>query len=143
MKRLVLVVLAAILLMAGCNSGSTGKPTFDELVYDLTGGIAGFDQHLAISGDGAFQIAEQGKSGKSGKLSAAELKTVRDLVGALNWESIKEKYVDPKVADAMFEGLRVSIKDTTHKTLVGTAGAAPAELTELLAKLRQILTDHR
>lgn len=143
MQKLITMAIALALLVAGCATGGSGQANFDDLVYDLTGGIAGFDQHLAISSDGTFQIAEQGKNGKSGKLSADQFRAVKEAAAKVNFAALKEQYVDPKVADAMFEGIRVQIKDKTYKTVVGTGGAAPQELHYLLTELQKILTANR
>lgn len=143
MMRLLTIAIALALLVAGCATGGSGKAPFDDLVYDLTGGIAGFDQHMAISSDGTFQIAEKGKTGKTGKLTAEQFKTVKDLAAKVNFPALKEEYVNPQVADAMFEGLNVKVGDKTYKTVVGTGGAAPQELLDLTTQLRQILTANR
>lgn len=136
--RFVAIALSLLLLLVtGCSTQSAGG--FEELTYHYSGGIAGFDQRLALSSDGTFQIAQKGQAGKKGKIGAADLKAVSDLVAQVQWATLQEKYVDPKVADAIFQEVSVVMEKGNHTTLVGTGGAAPAELGQLLAKLKLIL----
>jgi hypothetical protein len=143
--RNVLGLLLALSLMlgAGCTPGKSGREGFKELAYSVTGGIAGFDQQLAIGSEGSFQTAEKGKPGKSGSLTAAELKTLRDLVGKVQWAAVAERYVDPKVADALMQTVTVNVGGKQYQTTVGTGGQAPAALMELLGPLQRIYAEHR
>jgi len=139
-RYLIALTLTLALLVTACGR-SSGQ--FGELVYSLTGGIAGFDQRMNISGDGAVQTAERGRPGKKGKLSAADLTALREAVAKVQWASLREQYVDPKVADAMFDGVTIKIGDKTYSTVVGTGGQAPGELNQLVELLKKIAAGHR
>lgn len=141
-KAMLLALVLVMALAAGCASQS-GSKAFKDLTYSLTGGIAGFDQRLTVKADGSFQLSEKGKAEKSGKLSDQERKALQDLAAKVKWASLEAQYVDPKVADAMMDGVKVTIGEKQYETVVGTGGQAPAELSQLLARLRQIMTDHR
>lgn len=144
MKRMVMLGLAlAALLTAGCNGLGSGKAAFADLVYTRTGGIAGFDQKLTLSSDGSYQITEKGKQGSSGKLPANLVKEVNALVQQVRWASVKSEYLDPKVVDAIYEGVTVKSGKDSYTTRVGTGGAAPPELTRLLGELNQLLSNYR
>lgn len=137
--RTFLALLAVVALaLAGCASGSSGK-AFRQITYSYTGGVAGFDQSIAISGNGTFQVAESGKPGRTGRLETADLKALRELVGQVSWGDVTEQYIDPRVADAIVEGLSVEAGKNTYRTRVGTGGQPPAELARLLGKLKTML----
>ncbi|HWI60532.1 MAG TPA: hypothetical protein VNT75_01700 [Symbiobacteriaceae bacterium] len=137
MRNYVALLLVAALLAAGC-ARTTGKQ-FRQIVYSYTGGVAGFNQSMVIRSDGSFELADQGKSGKKGRLSSAEVAHLRQLVNAVAWSDIQEKYIDPRVADAIMEGLTVEIGKNKYATVVGTGAQPPSELGQLMGKLKQIL----
>ncbi|HYF93686.1 MAG TPA: hypothetical protein VD969_15840 [Symbiobacteriaceae bacterium] len=138
MRNIVALLTIVALLAAGCASRSSGKQ-FRQLTYSYTGGIAGFNQSLVVTADGSFQMADRGKPGRAGRLPAAETRALRQLVDGVSWSTVDEQYVDPRVADAIFEGVTVQIGKSTYQTVVGTGGLPPAELARLLGKLKQIL----
>jgi hypothetical protein len=137
------VLVLVLAFAAGCASQSGSSKQFKDLTYSLTGGIAGFDQRIAVKADGSYQLSEKGKADRAGKLSDQERKALQDLAGKVKWAGLQAQYVDPKVADAMMEGVKVTIGEKQYETVVGTGGQAPAELSQLLAQLKQIMTDHR
>jgi|GEM_PF-3201652 len=137
MRKILALIAVCALLLAGCSSGASGKQ-FRQIAYSYTGGIAGFDQSMAVSANGTFQIAEKGKPGRTGQISTADLKALRQLVSSINWTNVEEQYIDPRVADAIVEGLSVDLGKSTYRTRVGTGGQPPAELAQLLGKLKQI-----
>jgi hypothetical protein len=142
MKRLVVLLVGLALALTGCFTRSSGKE-FRNLVFTVTGGIAGIDQRLTFTTNGAFHLTEKGRPTKTGRLSADELRTVKELAERVNWPALQEQYVDPEVADAIFDGVSIQLGNTTYKTMAGTGGQPPVELGALLSQLKQVLTDHR
>ena len=138
MRKMVAMLAILALLAAGCASRSSGKQ-FRQITYSYTGGIAGFNQSMVIAADGSFQVADRGKPGRAGRLSSAEVRALRQLVDGVTWAAVDAQYVDPRVADAIFEGVTVEIGKSTHQTVVGTGGQPPAEVGRLLGKLKQTL----
>ncbi|HLN65227.1 MAG TPA: hypothetical protein VK464_27210 [Symbiobacteriaceae bacterium] len=136
-----LVVLA--LVLTGCGASGSGRREFKSLVYTVSGGIAGLDQRLNITAGGTFQLAEKDRPAKTGTLTPAEFKAVQSLVAAVNWPALQQQYVNPRVADAIFEGVTVSLGAKSYTAVAGTGGQPPAELGALLSRLNQVLTDHR
>lgn len=143
MRKLGIWLVLLALVLTGCGASGSGKREFKSLVYTVTGGIAGLDQRLNITAGGTFQLAEKNRPAKTGTLTAAELKAVQSLVAAVNWPALEQQYVDPRVADAIFEGVTVSVGGKSYTVVAGTGGQPPAELGALLSRLNQILTDHR
>lgn len=137
MRKILALVAVCALLMAGCSSGASGKQ-FRQIVYSYTGGVAGFDQSMAITANGTFQIAEKGKPGRTGHIANDDLRALRQLVSSINWANVDAEYIDPRVADAIVEGLSVEVGQSTYRTRVGTGGEPPAELAQLLGELKQI-----
>lgn len=134
-------LLALAVALGGCLSPS-GAPKWDTLTYSRTGGIAGFDSQLTVSADGVYQVVDRGRHVASGKLSGAELKALRERVAAVKWGELAPKYVDPRVADAIFEGVSIQLETRGYTTMVSTGGTPPGELVQVLEVLRQILADH-
>lgn len=141
MRIFLALLLSVALVAAGCSSGS-GK-AFRQITYRYTGGVAGFDQSLSISANGAFQLTEAGKPDRSGRLSSDELKALRDLVGAISWGAVDEQYLDPRVADAIIEGVTVEIGKNVYQTKVGTGGQPPSELAQFLGKLKTLMDTNK
>lgn len=137
MRKILALLVVAALLAAGC-ARSSGKQ-FRQIVYSYTGGVAGFNQSMVVRGDGSFELSDQGKATKKGRLVTAEVTQLRQLVNAVAWTDLEEKYIDPRVADAIMEGLTVEIGKNQYVTVVGTGGQPPAELGQLMGKLKQIL----
>lgn len=132
--------LVLLLLVTGCGGGASGTGAFTELTYHVTGGIAGLDRQLIISGDGAVRFVESGRQVRTGRLTGAELKAVRELTGQVGWAGLKPSYVNPRVADSLFETVTVIFQGKTYETTVGTEGGAPDALLQLLAELAQLMT---
>lgn len=138
MQKIVALLAILALLAAGCSGRPSGKE-FRQIVYSYTGGIAGFDSTMAVSSDGTVQVAERGKPGRTGRLTSTELKALRQLVNSIVWADVREEYIDPRVADAIVEGLSVEFRSGTNRTRVGTGAQPPAEVAQLLGKLKLIL----
>lgn len=137
------VLLFLLALVAGGCSGTGGQtPKWSSITYSLTGGIAGFDQQLTVGNDGSFSVTNRGQKVSSGKLSAPELQSVRDGLAAVPWDRVASKYIDPRVADAMFESVATKLNGHDYTTEVGTGGTPPAELRQFLDTLHQILRNH-
>jgi hypothetical protein len=136
---------AALLLigMVGCSKPSVKPLTFDEVTYSQTGGIAGFDQRLTIRTDGSYQVSDRGKTTRTGKLTTIELGAVQKALALVDWPSVPAKYVDPRVADALFDSVTLKTSGKVYETVIGTGAVAPAELVNLMTQLKQTMTAHR
>lgn len=134
-----LAVLAAVLLL-GCR---TSGFAYDQIEFSITGGIAGFDQRYVIKSDGTFEQFEKGRVLQTNKLTGEELKGLKERMGKVPWAALQDKYVDPKVADAMFETIVLRTGSKSYKTTIGTGGTPPAELREVLDYLREALRNHK
>ncbi|MDF2626230.1 MAG: hypothetical protein K0R39_61 [Symbiobacteriaceae bacterium] len=141
MRIFLALLVSMALFAAGCSSGS-GK-AFRQITYSYTGGVAGFDQSITIAANGAYTLKEAGRPDRTGRLTSADIKSLRDLAGAISWGAVAEKYDDPRVADAIFEGLSVEVGKTVYQTKVGTGGQPPSEVAQLLGKLKTILDTHK
>ncbi|MGE5674935.1 MAG: hypothetical protein ACM3XM_13850 [Mycobacterium leprae] len=141
-KRLAALCFLTFMLTACSTESGQEELRFSRVSYHLTGGIGGFDRQIQIGSDGSFSITELGKPGPTGTLSTAEMNQLRKAIGRVDWGQINSRYVNPRVADAMFEALTVQIKGVEHRTLVSTGGLPPAELQAVTETLRQILDSH-
>lgn len=120
--------------MAGC--GASGKPSFTQLTYHLTGGVAGFDRHLSISAKGTYQLTESGRKPQTGTLPGRQVDQLFALVRSVGWAELDPRYLDPHVADAAYEELTVQVNGRGAQVTVGTGGSAPDPLRALLDYLR-------
>jgi hypothetical protein len=135
-----LVLVLVLALLAGCGR-STGAGTLVK--WRRTGGIAGLDQGLAIAPSGEVQAHTSGKLGPLDHLSRAESAELAKLLQAITPDSLRPAYVDPKVADAVFESVAVQAADQPWESEVGTGGSPPPELAALLAFLARLYEAHR
>lgn len=141
--RYVGVILAILaVLVSGCSQSKAF--TFQEVTYSLSGGIGGLDMQILIMSDGSYQATERGKPVKSGTLSGEEMQRLKQELASVDWSTIAPSYTNPKVADAMLEAIHLrGVGSRDYETVVGTGGAAPADLISLMAHLQQILKEHR
>ncbi len=128
-------LLAVVLLAAtGCGKESVSFP-FEEVRYTLSGGVAGFDRVLSVRPDGSYEIMDDGRSVRRGRLPGEHLRALKERLAAVDWLDLQPEYSDPKVADALFETVIVRTEMQKHETTVGTGGTPPAELSDLLVFL--------
>ncbi len=138
MRRLWLWVPVLALLLTGCGGEPSRGVAWTELTYHMTGGIAGFDRKVALSADGAFTVTERGRSPVKGKLSSGDLKRLKATIDAVPWRDLQPTYIDPKVADAILENIKILTPDKDFSVQVGTGGSPPAELNDLLKQLKAV-----
>jgi hypothetical protein len=136
-------LLLSLLLLTLTACSGAGADRLGPLTYGLTGGIAGFDQRLAVAPDGSFQLFDRAQVVRSGRLTGDEMARLRTLAARVPWPEMKSDYVDPRVADALFETITVQVGTVSYTTVVGTGGEPPAALSDLARYLRQLLEARR
>ncbi len=141
MKRMILALAAVALMVAGCGSGGAGS--FEQVVYHLSGGVAGLDQQLVIKGDGTFETSVRGRVNTSGTLPEDELEGLKERLRQIDWEAIQERYVDPGVKDALLDTVTVDFGGETRQFTVGTEAEAPEALVELIGYMKTLMARHR
>ena len=130
-------------------SGSNDKPKpvpYDKITYDVTGGVAGFQQKAMFAADGKFQVRDARPARTAdGQLTETEMAELVSRVAAVDWKSAKPSYVNPQVADSMDRHLTVVIGEATHKTVVGDGlkEKPPAPVAALLDYLGELGRRHQ
>lgn len=103
------------------------------VVFQVTGGIAGFHDKLVIMEDGHGTLA-QPANGIEFQLRDSELQTLNSILDQIAFGSLPSRYESPDKVDNLeymitHDGITVSVQD----------GAAPAELEPLIAFLNKII----
>ncbi|HLO04551.1 MAG TPA: hypothetical protein VK191_15685 [Symbiobacteriaceae bacterium] len=135
-----LVLLLVLALLAGCSRSSSSGTL---VKWRRTGGIAGWDQGLAIAPTGEVQAHTNGRLGPLGHLSPSESAELERLLQAIAPTSLRPSYDDPQVADAIFDSVAVQSTEVRWESQVGTGGKPPPELAALLAFLANLFDAHR
>lgn len=143
MIRAVGLLAIAVLLLMGCAQGSQAEVSFDQLQYVLSGGVAGFDRQLVLSPDGMFALVDRGKQVRTGQLSGPELQEAKRLLARLSWPALEPEYVDPQIADAIYETVRITEGARERAVRIGSGGQAPEQVTRLTAYLRKLYDSYK
>jgi len=143
-RALVVLLCACLFPAAGCSPEAAGTGAFTKVVYEVTGGVAGFDRHLAIAADGAFTLrARDGnRPDRSGNLTGREVRTLREAASQADWPASAGAYVDPSMADALIETIRIEVSGQEYQVVVGTGANPPPHVRPMLDQLRRVLAQH-
>lgn len=133
--------LLVLMILLGCSVGSTA-PEFSEVVYHLSGGIAGYNRQIAIAADGSFQVTDKGQPFVRGTLPDRTMKQLQAAMGDVSWVGVAPRYTDPRVADAIYEAITVKVGTKAYTVVVGTGSSPPRPVAVLASVLKQILADH-
>ena len=105
---------------------------------EITGGIAGIDDFLAVGSDGAGKLDTRQGTGRF-KLSKRRLKDLRARLSAARWLRLKSEYPSPGgTADAF----SYSILYHGHDVRTGDGAHRPARLQRVLSALQRIRSEH-
>jgi hypothetical protein len=119
-----------------------GGATIDEVIYELSGGFAGFRLELRIRNGGEASVHDAGELTRRGRLTGEEWAELVDLIEAAALSALDSEYgrTDGSVADAMSQ--RVSVRSGEGTVSVGTAGGSidepPAGLVALSKRLMEL-----
>lgn len=139
-KARALFLSLLLLALPGCGKESVDF-AYEEVRYQVTGGIAGFDRSLRIAPSGAYRVLDGGSEVRSGRLSGAQLRELKRLLSEVDWAGLKPRYIDGTVVDSLHQTLSVRTANLEHLTTVGTQGDPPAPVAALLAFLDAVMRD--
>jgi hypothetical protein len=99
-----------------------GEAPIDEVIYELTGGFAGFQLELRIQNGGEAMVYDAGQLARRGELTSAEWQELVGLIEAAALPQLASEYgrVDRSMADAMRQV--VSVRSRGGTVSVATAG---------------------
>ena len=135
-------------MAAAADTAAKSKPAaaFDHIIFEVTGGFAGFQQKTTFAADGKFQVRDAKPVRQAdSQLTDAEKADLAARIAAVDWKAVKPSYRNPQVADSMDRQVTVVIGDTTHKTVVGDGltEKPPAALAALVNYLGELVRSHR
>jgi hypothetical protein len=119
----------------------TAELPADEVVYELEGGIAGFQIELRIDRGGAAVVRDAGRGERRGQLGADDRADLARLVAAADLDHLAPAYGRPgAVVDGMAEVVAVRRGDRSVRVSAVTdpANEPPAALRDLFTRLRGI-----
>lgn len=140
MKAKLLFLSLILAALPGCGRESVDFP-FDQVRYDLTGGVAGFNRSMRIAEDGSYRVEEAGRSLKTGRLSRVQLAELKRLLSGVDWAGLKPRYIDGRVVDSIHQELSVRTERLEYITTVGTGGVPPEPVAALLSFLSDRLRE--
>lgn len=116
------IAITVMLLSGACMAAedSAAKPL---ITYVRTGGIAGVDDTVTVSQDGAVQVSTRSATAQTSQLSSSELAELQALIAAADLPSLDKEYKQDGLSDA-FEYRLTSGANTVR----WTDGTAPAQL---------------
>ena len=157
-----LLLLVPALLLTACGAGPTPVPTIPAptpqtapspspsageqalIIYEVSGGIAGMQRMLAISGNGDAVVTEHGTVVSTGKISSSQLEGLQAQLTRINFFQLKDRYDQGGVADEVFTTITYYQGGQSKSVTVaevGGAKVAPPDLNALILQLRQLLID--
>ncbi len=136
-----LLLCALLVPVAGCAPKATGTGAFTKVVYEVRGGVAGFDRHFAIAADGAYSVRDRGRPDRAGTLPAADVRLLRAAIAKADWSAVAGAYVEPRMADALIETVTLTVAGREYQVVVGSGVIPPAQVQPALDLLRRVLTD--
>jgi hypothetical protein len=154
MKNISVMLLIAVIVLAGCSSPQlaatqatgakntpTGKPaeTAQEvhIVLKKSGGYAGVDESWTISSDGRITTS----AGKTGQVSGVELSDAVHELEKLGFFEMKESYVPMDTCcDRFTYQLEVTVNGGSHSvTVLEATPETPAEFWQALDAVNGLL----
>jgi hypothetical protein len=117
-----------------------------EIVYQRSGGFAGFNDRLEIGAQGDTRLSSRGLAVGTATLSADQLTHLAALVDQAQFFGLADRYDSGNVADDIYHTVTVTQNGQTKTVTVadvGGQGLTPRPLTDLLAALQQIAADLR
>jgi len=105
MAVIIPVIMAVIMFgTAGCGGSATTPPSQSlPAVFPVTilrtGGIAGFQDVLVVSGDGLVSVARKGRSQRRCRLTPAALGRLTEAVTQLPWSRVTPAETHPAFPD--------------------------------------------
>ena len=151
-KSFILMSLAVVLTLAACAPLTTPPPIATSgpspeasqgisITYHRSGGIAGTDDTWIISADGT--VSHQGSTmGAPAQLTAAQMAELTTAIRAANFMSLEDSYVPENTCcDRYLYEITVTVNGQS-KTVqtIDASPTAPAELTQLVDTLNQLVT---
>ncbi len=161
MTLLGLLLLIPALLLTACGAGPTPVPTIPAptpqhaptpspsagekalIIYEVSGGIAGMQRMLAISGNGDAVVTEHGTVVGTGRISSSQLGDLRAQLARINFFQLQDRYDQGGVADDVYTTITDYQGGQSKSVTVAEVGGAkivPADLNALILQLRELLT---
>lgn len=125
-------VISVFLLVnkSGCASQSITGELFVELkIHDSV------PKSLVIRNDGTVMFKEGNKSNQI-RVTSEEIKTLKQCILDNNFFSLKKRYVDENVRDAVGYTITITIGNRTHS--VYCYGSCPKEFRNILKKIKSL-----
>ena len=133
--------MIAVILSTGCTtrpSNSGGKPNVPEIVveYNRTGGIAGFQDHMVVFGNGQVVYSRKEGAGTF-TIPNDSVQSIRDILDNADFPALAPHYPAPNPgADYFFYSITYQGKTITTET-----GGIPPSLLPIVNRLDTLLTD--
>jgi hypothetical protein len=105
---------------------------------EVTGGIAGIDEYLAIGSNGAARLDTRDGSHRF-KLGKRRLKDLRARLTKARWQRLKSEYPAPA---GTADGFSYSIIYRGHDVRTGDGARLPLRLERVVSALQRIRSEH-
>ena len=153
------VVVIGVFMFSACNSPglpsapvpsqptmTPAAPLSATIVYEYSGGIAGFRKQLTIAAGGGVTLQDRGRVVGTMQLPKERLSSLVKQFEAVDFYNLKEKYEDEAhmVADDTYSTLTFTQGGRTKTVtvaMVGGSDLAPRGLMEVISELAQIVSE--
>lgn len=154
--RINCLILAALLLLAACNSSdmptlpvpdptptNTASPLASTIGYQYAGGIAGFQKEMTIAPGGFTTLLDRGKAVGTLRLPPDRTANLLRLFEEADFYNLEEHYEnkDRIVADDTYTTLSLTQGDRAKEVtvaMVGGAEMAPRPLLDLISEVAKV-----
>jgi hypothetical protein len=135
--------LAALTTLAGlvaCSGGASTLPsgTPVEVSFVVEGGIAGIQERLEVSRDGALSLLRDGRPAGEGRLEAESLRRLHDLVACPAFRALAPRYLPANpCCDRFTYTVSVARPEGTQSVTTMDGVTWPRPLAEAIALLQR------
>ena len=132
---IVIIGLIFVFLLVN-KSGLASQPITRELFVELKIHDS-VPKSLVIQNDGTVTFQEGNKSNQI-KVSSEEIKALKQCILDNNFFSLKKRYVDKYLRDAVGHTITVTIGNKTHSVYCYGYGSCPKEFRNILKKIKSL-----
>ncbi len=145
--RCFIAIIASLLFVLGCSSSSQSTPEPDNqdnvlIIYQRTGGLAGFRDHLTIYSDGRCQLQRKSVE-REFTIPLSQVAHLENLMNEADFVDLRDSHLPTKTGADFFEYV-VSYQAGESKmhTVHTMSGVVPDAMQPILNELNKLISSN-